>query len=402
MLDLPSTYFYDGSGTFVAQESAQIQTSCETGSTSVFIRQLHGPHTGAQCNRTVGETPLGFYFACGSPAAARIGDSHHVHVAQAALEVCLQKAQQILDDLLWIVRKALVGGDQCAGQSVKGWLASGCPAERRALALPHNRSGPAKAQGGTGTPSTSCAGTGIGNAVARTSLTSQIADSPAAQSHWKGEKGGVPVVAPNQRHLLSSMRQHFSRNMPAEMQEAMQNLEAIDHRQVTKELNAHTSTVGASQQSLAELKALRASHQKLWGDYLRATLKTLRQQSKEFATKMGAIQEQEKQCEDRLAKAKASIAQISAGLDRPVEGLAEPDVPATEEYAAVDLEALQKGVEDVIAKFLFQQIKKEDPDTPRPKGSKRPKERAEDATTGTAPSACDVEVCSSSSSQGPN
>ena len=152
VLDLPSKYFYDGSGTFVAQESAQIQNSCETGSTSVFNRQPHGSHTGAQCNWTVGEAPLGFYFACGSPAAARIGDSHHVRDTQAALEVCLQKAQQILDDLLWIVRKALVGGDQCAGQSVKGWLASGCPAERGALALPQRRSGPAKAQGGTGTP----------------------------------------------------------------------------------------------------------------------------------------------------------------------------------------------------------------------------------------------------------
>ena len=187
VLDLPSTYFYDGSGTFVAQESAQIQNSCKTGSTSVLVRQPHGPHTGAQCNRTVGETPLGFYFAGGSPAAACIGDSHHVHVAQAALEVCLQKAQQILDDLLWIVRQALVGGDQRAGQSVKGWLASGCPAEWGALALPERWSGPAKAQSCAGTPSTSCGGTGIGPAVARASLTSQIADSPAAQGHWEGE-----------------------------------------------------------------------------------------------------------------------------------------------------------------------------------------------------------------------
>ena len=202
------------------------------------------------------------------------------------------------------------------------------------------------------------------------------------------------------RNLLTSMRQHFLGELPDTLQEAVQNLEACKHRQVTKELHAHTTTVGSSQQTLAELRSLRVAHQRVWGDYLKSTLRTLRQQAKEYASKMHGIQEQEKACEEKLQRAKASIAQISAGLDKPVEPPTEPE-PAQEEFAAVDLEALQKGVEDVISRYLPQPIKREDPDTPRPKGAKRSKEREGEA--GAMPASLDVEVCSSDSSpRGPN
>ena len=79
----------------------------------------------------------------------------------------------------------------------------------------------------------------------------------------------------------------------------------------------------ACQKQLAEIRNVKAQYQQVWVDFLKQTLKTLRQQASEFQKKMADLQSQEEQVQEKLKKAKLQLSQLSAGLEAKPEEAAE-------------------------------------------------------------------------------
>ena len=184
------------------------------------------------------------------------------------------------------------------------------------------------------------------------------------------------------RQLLAGIRSHFGDSVPAALLPHVGALEATDVKATTKALHSCTHSVGACQKQLAEIRNVKAQYQQVWVDFLKQTLKTLRQQASEFQKKMVDLQSQEEQVQEKLEKAKLQLSQLSAGLEAKPEEAAEIAVsePVRDVADMATVTALQQGIEELCSRHLVdteQQAELPDPwvapATPRPKAVKRPK-----------------------------